>query len=89
MAKGNAQLQKEGDKHRRAAVDTKNKNAASKDKAEIDALANVPLNAEEMTFCVDIAAQMNKGRRADAPMQADVLRYSKLRGRMDVKETEE
>ena len=89
MAKGNAQLHAEGNKNRKAAVDTKNKNAAAKDKEKLDALANVPLNAEEMAFCVATAAQMNKGRRADAPMQADVLRYSKLRGRMDVKaETE-
>ena len=89
MAKGNAQLHAEGDKHRRNTVDAKNKNAAANVKAEIDALSGTPLNAEEMAFCVETEAQMNKGRRADAPMQADVLRYSKLRGRMDIQQTDE
>jgi hypothetical protein len=88
-AKGTAQLQEEGDKYRRNQVDAKNKNAAANLKAEKEALAKTPLNAEEMAFCRAIEPRMNNGRRADAPCQADVLRFSKLRGRMGIQQTNE
>ena len=85
MAKGTAQLQEEGDKNRRKSVDAKNKQAAAKDKSKLDALADTPLTAAEIAFCVYIESRMNNGRRVEKPCPADILRYSKLRGRMDIK----
>jgi len=84
-AKGNEQLQSEADTARRKVVDTKNKKAAAKDKSEFDALANTPLTNDEIAFCVTIEPKMNKGRRCDMPCSADILRYSKLKGRMGIK----
>ena len=84
-AKGTAQIQSEADIARKKAVDAKNKKAAEKDKADIDSLADTPLTDEELAFCLDIEPKMNKGRKSEKPCSADILRYSKLRGRMGVK----
>ncbi len=85
MAKGTAQIQSEADIARKKAVDAKNAKAAAKGKAEIEELANTPLTAVELAFCLDIEPKMNKGRKSEMPCSADILRYAKLRGRMDVK----
>ena len=85
MAKGKKQIQSEAETARKKAVDAKNQQAAAKDKAKTDSLANTPLTAEELAFCQEIEPKMNKGRRAERPCPADILRYSKLRGRMGVK----
>lgn len=85
--KGVAQLQAEGDKARRKQVDIANKKQAAKDKAIAEKVASTPLNAEERAFCEKIAAKMNCGRHVEKPQSADILRYSKLRGRMEIPET--
>ena len=84
MAKGVAQLQSEGDKARRKQVDIANQKQAVKDRAIADKLARTPLTAEERAFCEQTAAKMNCGRHVEKPSAAAILRYSKLRGRIDV-----
>jgi hypothetical protein len=82
--KGIQQLQAEGTELRKKAVDTKNKNAAANIKAELEALADQPLNAEEKAFCLAIEPKLNAGRKDETPCPADMLRYSMLKGRMDI-----
>ena len=84
MAKGKKQIQSEAEIARKKAVDVKNQQAAANDKANTDKLANTPLTAEELAFCQEIEPKMNKGRRDERPCPADILRYSKLKGRIDV-----
>lgn len=85
MAKSKQQIAEAADKARRAKVDEKNKQAAEDVRADMDKLANTPLNPEQLAFCQDVASKMNKGRRDEGPCPADILRYSKLKGRMDIK----
>ena len=87
--KGVEQLQNEGDKARRKQVDAKNKKDAAKGKADVDKLAKTPLTPSEISFCETVAAKMNCGRQVEAPSAADVLRYSKLRGRLGIEAPEE
>lgn len=83
-AKGKAQLQAEAEVARKKAVDAKNKKAEAKNKADTEKLVNTPLTKEERAFCLDIKSKMNNGRRTEKPCSADILRYSKLKGRMDI-----
>ena len=73
------------DAARRNRVDDQNTDKAIETEAEEDALADVALTAEERAFCTTIAARMNAGRRQNTPAAADILRYSKLKKRYDVK----
>jgi hypothetical protein len=84
MAKGKKQIQSEAETARKKAVDAKNEQEAAKDKAKMDSLANTPLTPEELAFCQEIEPKMNNGRRDKRPGPADILRYSKLKGRMNV-----
>ena len=77
--------QKRFDDLRKNKVDDKNEEHQVEAEAEEDALADVPLNEAEISFCTSIAARMNNGRRSDQPAAADILRYSKLKKRLDVK----
>ena len=83
-AKGVQQLQDEGDKARRAGVDALNKEIAANQKKAAGELADTPLNDEEQAFVARIALRMNCGRAIEAPSAAEILRYSKLVGRVDV-----
>lgn len=83
--KSKEQLEKEADIARKMAVDEENKAAAAKAKKEEDALANTPLNDEEKAFIAEVAPKMNEGRKLAMPSSADILRYSKLLKRKDVK----
>lgn len=83
-AMGVAELQAKGDKARRKLVDLGNRQAAARLKEAGDKLANVPLTDEERAYCVETEAKMNSGRHVDTPSAAAILRYSKLRGRLDV-----
>ena len=82
--KNKLQLEQEYEDRRRKAVDDKNKADAATSKLSKKKLANTPLSTEEAAFCVETKAKMSNGRRADAPCAADVLRYSRLKGRMDI-----
>ena len=88
-AKGVQQLQNEGDKTRRKGVDALNKKIAENQKKAAGDLVDTPLTAEEQAFVVAIAAKMNCGRPVNAPSAAEVLRYSRLVGRVDVVAKEE
>lgn len=83
--KGTQQKQAEAERARKKAVDAKNKKAEAENQADIDKLANTPLTDEERAFCLEIEPKMNKGRRDERPCSADILRYSKLIKRKDVK----
>lgn len=84
-AKGTAQRQSEAQIARKKEVDAKNTKDAAKAKADIDELADTPLTEEERAFCLDIEPRMNNGRKIEMPCSADILRYSKLRGRVGIK----
>ena len=84
MAKGNQQLQTEAEVARKKGVDAKNRNAAAKEKAKVDKLADKPLSKQQMSFCLDIQSKMNNGRRDQMPCSADILRYSQLKDRMGI-----
>jgi hypothetical protein len=84
--KGIEQLQNEGDEARRGQVDKKNTDDAAREDAALKELEGKPLTGEERAFCEKIAAKMNCGRPVEAPSAADVLRYSKLKGRLEVKD---
>lgn len=81
------------DKARRERVDDKNAEKVIDAEAEEDALANVPLKQHERDFCDQIAAKMTpkdfrghiSARKNSLPAAADILRYSKLKKRLDVK----
>jgi len=89
MAKGVEQLQNEGDRARRKQVDAEYKKDAAKRKSDAAKLANTPLTDVERAFCEKIAAKMNCGRYVDMPCGADVLKYSKLKGRLDIEVTDD
>ncbi len=84
MAKGKRELETQAEKARKARVDVDNKKASVKMQGDLKKLADTPLNDEERGFCEKISAKMNAGRKADSPQQHEVLRYSRLRGRMSV-----
>ncbi|KKN73460.1 hypothetical protein LCGC14_0400350 [marine sediment metagenome] len=83
--KSKKQIEEEADQARRAKVDATNKKKAAKAAEGEAALAKVPLNAEEKAFIARIAPKMNEGRAVMQPSSADVLRYSRLMKRKDVK----
>ena len=83
-AKGIQQLQDEGDKARRKAVDALNKKTEANQKKAAGELVGTPLTDEEQEFVAAIALKMNCGRNVDKPSDAQILRYSKLVGRKDV-----
>ncbi len=85
MAKSRAQLEQEGDDARKRKVDTDNKKAVRKSDDEQTVLAETPLNPEEKAFMAEVGPKMNKGRRVDMPSSADILRFSQLKARADVK----
>lgn len=83
--KSKKELENIADKARKAGVDADNKKraaAAAKKEAED---AGVPLNAEEKAFIARIAPKMNEGRMVMQPSPAEILRYSQLIKRRDVK----
>ncbi len=84
-AKGVTQLQAEAQVARKKAVDAKNTADAAQATSDFDELADTPLTEEESAFCLDILPRMNEGRKIDMPCSADILRFSKLRGRMGIK----
>ncbi len=81
------------DLSRRSRVDDKNAEVAIEAEAEEDKLANVPLKQHERDFCDQVAAKMTpkdfrghiSARKNAMPPAADILRYSKLKKRYDVK----
>ncbi len=85
MAKNAIERESAADIARRKSVDAKHIKDAAKEKLGVDKLADTPLTNAELAFCVSIEAKMNKGRRAEAPCAADILRYSRLKGRMEIK----
>ena len=82
---GKKEIEDKAEKARKAKVDAQNKKAEAKAKAEEDKLAKTPLNAEELAFIARIAPKMNEGRKIAQPSSAEILRYSKLVKRKDVK----
>ncbi|MEE9354788.1 MAG: hypothetical protein V3U75_04285 [Methylococcaceae bacterium] len=84
-AKGKEQIEKEADGARKKKVDADNKKTAEKAKAEEDALAETPLTGEERAFIAEIDPKMNEGRKIAQPSPAEILRYSRLIKRKDVK----
>ena len=88
MAKGRAQLQKDADAARKKNVDAKNKADAKQEKAAVDKLAKTPLTDKEQEFVTKIALRMNCGRATEMPRSAEILKYSKLKGRKDIPKPE-
>jgi hypothetical protein len=82
---GKKDIEEKADKARKAKVDAKNKSDADKAKADEDKLANTPLTQEEKDFIAEIGPKMNEGRKIMQPSPAEILRYSKLIKRKDVK----
>jgi len=89
MAKGQQQLQDEGDKARKNGVDAKNRADAKRAATIAAKLAKTPLTDAEQVFVGLIASKMNNGRHVDKPSAANILKYSKLVGRKDIKPEEE
>lgn len=84
-AKSQEQLEQEADERRKKAVHATTVAKAEEEKAKQEALANKPLTAEEKEFVARIGARMNDGRRVSMPASADILRYSQLKARENVK----
>ena len=84
-AKSKEELEKIADKARKAKVDAENQEKIKKAAAEEAKLAKTPLTAEERAFITHIAPLMNEGRAIAQPSAAEILRYSKLLKRKDVK----
>lgn len=84
-AKSKKQIEDEADKARRVGVDAENKKRIKDAAQEEEALANKPLTAEEKSFIAEIAPKMNEGRKVMRPSSAEILRYSKLIKRKDIK----
>ena len=85
MAKSKQEIEEAADKARKAKVDAANKKKivdAAKKEAQ---LADTPLNKEEKDFLARIEPKMNEGRAIMQPSSAEVLRYSQLIKRIDVK----
>ena len=82
---GKKEIEDKADKARKAKVDAKNKEAATKAKAEEDKLAKTPLTDEERAFIAEIAPKMNEGRKIAQPSPAEIQRYARLIKRKDVK----
>ncbi len=82
-AKSKKEIEEEADKARRAKVDATNKKKAEEAENKEAELAKTPLNKEEKDFIARIGPQMNDGRNPPPP--ADILRYSKLIKRKNVK----
>lgn len=84
---------KRQDAARKDRVDDKNAEKAIAAEAEEDKLADVPLKQHERDFCDQIAAKMTpkdfrghiSARKNSFPAAADILRYSRLKKRLDVK----
>ncbi len=86
MAKSKQEIEEAADKARKAKVDAANKKKivdAAKKEAQ---LADTPLNKEEKDFLARIEPKMNEGRAIMQPSSAEVLRYSQLIKRIDVKD---
>lgn len=81
--KGQQQLEAEADVARRKAVDLANAKAAEKVAAEQERLAKIPLTADEKKFVAEIGARMNDGRRTTMPTSAEILKFSRLKARME------
>ena len=75
------ELERKVDEDRKKTVDKKNVAKAAKEKAEDDALAGVPLTAQEKAFIARIAPRMNCGRIGSMPSAADITRYARLANR--------
>ena len=82
---GKKEIEEKADKARKAKVDKANKEAATKAKADEEKLDKTPLTEEERAFIARIAPKMNEGRKNAQPSSAEILRYSKLIKRKDVK----
>ncbi len=84
---------KRQDADRKERVDVKNAEKEIEREAEEDRLANVPLKQHERDFCDQVAAKMTpkdfrghiSARKNAMPPAADILRYSRLIKRYDVK----
>lgn len=85
VAKSQEQLEQEAEEARKKAVHARNVKKAAEEATKQEALAKTPLNAEEKAFVTRIGAQMNIGRRIMMPASADILRYSQLKARENVK----
>lgn len=85
MAKSKVEIEATADKARRAKVDRANKKKPRELADEAAALANKPLNGEEKAFIARIGPKMSEGRAIMQPSSAEILRYSQLILRKDVK----
>lgn len=83
--KSKKEIEEAADRARRAGVDEQNRKMAAQAKAKEAKLVNVPLTEEERAFIAEIAPRMNEGRQIMQPSSADILRYSRLKKREDVK----
>lgn len=83
--KSKVELEKEADRIRKAEVDAHNKKVAEKARTEAEKMANIPLTDEERAFIAEIEPKMKEGRKIMQPSSAQILRYSKLIKRKDVK----
>jgi len=73
------------DKARKARADAANKKRIKEAADKQAALAKTPLSDAEKSFIARIAPRMNEGRAIMQPSPAEMLRYSQLIGRKDVK----
>ncbi len=90
-------LEQMADKNRKGQVDAINKAKAVADSNDEKKMATVPLTQEEKDFMAEVEPKMNGGSRQEngqrvvtarmtsMPASADILRYSKLLKRKDVK----
>lgn len=83
--KSKEEKEKEEDAARKAKIDAINKEKAKKAAEKEAKLANTPLSKAEKEFIIEIKAKMNEGRAVMQPSPAEILRYSQLLKRKDVK----
>ena len=88
MAKSKKDIEEAADKARRKEVDAANTKKAKGIADNTARLAQTPLNEEEMAFIDRIAPKMKEGRAIMQPLPAEILRYSQLIKRKDVKQEE-
>ncbi len=85
MAKGLKQIEEDAERKRKAGVNAVNKKKAQTEAAKESELANTPLTKLEREYIARIAPRLKEGRNSAQPSPAEILRYSKLIKRKDVK----
>ena len=83
--RGGKAIEEAAEKARKAHVDAENRKKALREKAAEEVLANTPLTDEEKAFIAKTTPKLKEGRAIMQPSPAEILRYSKLVKRKNVK----